>query len=326
MRQKNRFLNALVIYVIVAAVLITGASLLKNTDSFVDGSPAFGNKGSEAALVTIEGVIMSSGGEPSMFGGMSAASSMRLVKEIKELSDDPSVKGIIVRIDSPGGSAAASDEIWNALMAVPDKIPVVVSMGDVAASGGYYIASAGDFIYANPATLTGSIGVIFDTMDLSGLFDKLGIASNTLHAGEFKDIGSMSRPMTDSERKMMQAMLDQIHEQFIERVAAGRKAAGSKMEVDDVRKLATGMIYTGEQAKGNGLVDEIGGFEDAFTKLEDLCHEKLTLREPPPPNFWEMLMRGGISSNIPPVRYTDALSAFASMLFLNPLAANLSVR
>ena len=322
MRQKNRFINALVIYVLVAAMLITGASLLKNTDSYVDGSPAFGSRGAEAGLVTIEGVILASGGDPGMLGGSGGASSMRLVKEIKELSDNPSIKGIIVRIDSPGGSAAASDEIWSALRSVPDDIPVVISMGDVAASGGYYIASAGDCIFANPATLTGSIGVIFNMVDVSGLFEKLGISAVSLHAGEYKDIGSMSRPMTDAEKQMLQTMLNQIHEQFIARVAEGRN-----MSDDDVRKLATGMIYTGEQAKANKLVDEVGGFEDAFAELEKRCGgEKLTLREPPPPSFWDMLMRGGVTANVQPAGYIDALSAFASMLFLNPLAANLSVR
>jgi protease IV len=328
MRRKNKFLTALIVYVLVAIVLIMGASLVKTSNSFVDGSPAFGGSVNEAALITIEGIITSSGGGGGMFGGAGSPGSMALVEEIKDDAADDSIKGIIVRVDSPGGSAAASDEIWNALRKAAEVKPVVVSMGDVAASGGYYISTAGDFIYANPSTLTGSIGVIFDVMEYSGLFDKLGIKSNTIHAGEFKDIGSPTRPMTDKERQLLQALLDQVHEQFISRVIQGREG---KMSEEEVRKYATGMIFTGEQAKAIHLVDEVGGFEDAFAKLEELCGNKnLELREKPPMTFWDFLMSGGkVSTPVPSMDalgFVHPLARLASILYLSPLAANLTVR
>ena len=309
-------MQALLIYALVVAALIAIASMMNaNRPVTAASSGQKGARGAQAALVRVEGVIVSSGGDSGMFGGSSGASSYRIVRDLKKYAEDDSIAGIIIRIDSPGGSAAASDEIWNAVYKARMAKPVVVSMGDVAASGGYYVASAAEVIYANPATLTGSIGVIYDSLELSGLFEKLGISSNTIHAGEFKDIGSISRPMTGDERSMIQALLDQVHEQFIERVSEGRE-----MELDEVKPLATGMIYTGEQAKENGLVDELGGFEDAFAKLEELTGKKLSLREPKMPTFWDFMMgaESGVTSVMPRLRQ-HPLELVAQSLFLNTL-------
>ncbi|MCD6120068.1 signal peptide peptidase SppA [bacterium] len=321
MRSRNKIFQALLVFVIVAAALVTGASLLKSSGSFADGRPRFGSNGSEAALIKINGIITSSGGDSGIFGGASVASSMRLVKDIKEYAEDDSIAGIIVRVDSPGGSAAASDEIWHALRKASDAKPVVISMGDVAASGGYYVSTAGDYLFANPSTLTGSIGVIFDMIEYSGLFEKLGITSNTLHAGEYKDIGSYSRPMTDEERTMLQKLLDQVHEQFIAKVAEGRG-----MEIEEVRKLATGMIFTGEQAADNGLVDDLGGFEDAFAKLEELCGEELVMREPPPPSFWDFFSGGfDYSAQLYNSGPGSPLESLAAKLYLSSLAVRMKI-
>lgn len=304
------------IYALVVVALIAVASMLNTGESAAGARlPSIpGAKGAQAALVRIEGVIVSSGGESGMFGGSSGASSFKIVKDLKKYAEDDSIAGILIRIDSPGGSAAASDEIWNAVTKASEVKPVVVSMGDVAASGGYYVASAADVIYANPSTLTGSIGVIFDMLEMSGLFEKLGIKSNTIHAGEFKDIGSISRPMKDNERAMIQKLLDDVHMQFIERVSLGRE-----MDIDEVKKLANGMIYTGEQAKEYGLVDEVGGFEDAFAKLEELTGKKLALREPKAPTFWDFMMGAETGSvNLLP-KMKHPLEIVAQTLYLNTL-------
>jgi protease-4 len=139
-------------------------------------------------------------------------------------------------------------------------------MGDVAASGGYYIASIADEIYANPATLTGSIGVIFDLLNYEGLFNILGLSANTITAGEFKDIGSPTRPMTDEERQMLQDMLNQVHQQFKDAVKEGR--GFTDQEINDI---ATGMIFNGEDALRLKLIDKLGGLNDALDRAAELA-------------------------------------------------------
>lgn len=315
MHRKPRFLRALVIFLVVCGILVTGTALMRTKGSSALGSSSFGKK-AEAALINIEGIITGSSGDSGPFGGITGASSMRIVQDLKDYTEDDSIKGIIIRIDSPGGSAAASDEIWNAISKATESKPVVVSMGDVAASGGYYVASAATYIYANPSTLTGSIGVIFDLMEFSGLFEKIGIGSNTIIAGKHKDIGSSSRPMTNEERELLQELLDQVHNQFIERVATGRG-----MDVEDVREIATGMIYTGERAVELGLVDEVGGFEDAFAELEERTGETLTLREPPEPSFWDFLMGTELTFPVDLSLLDLPVSNIAATLYLNTLLA-----
>jgi protease-4 len=170
----------------------------------------------------------------------------------------PSVKAIVVRVDSPGGGVAASQEIYDAIVRVKATKPVVASLGGVAASGGYYIASACDAIVANPGTLTGSIGVIMEMGNVQELLQKIGVQAEILKAGEYKDMGSPARPLTDQERAIFQKMIDSVHTQFITAVAAGRK-----MDTSKVRALADGRIYSGEQAQAIGLVDTLGGLREA---------------------------------------------------------------
>lgn len=219
------------------------------------------------ALIYIEGTIV---GESSSGGGFLSgitASSVEIVNLLEQARKDPRVKGILLRIDSPGGSAAASQEIYNEIKRVRKEKPVVVSMGDMAASGGYYVASSADYIFANPATITGSIGVIFSLIEMSDLMRKLGITDQTLKAGQFKDIGSTFRKMTEQEKNLLQEMLNQVHAQFIKAVAEGRE-----MEEEKVRKLATGIVMTGEQALREGLIDELGGLEKAKAKARELAN------------------------------------------------------
>lgn len=178
---------------------------------------------------------------------------------------DASVKAVVLRIESPGGSAAASQEIANEIRRFKEKTgkPVVVSMGDVAASGGYYISAYADKIVANPATLTGSIGVISELIYIEGLLKKLGLDMEIIKAGEHKDMGI--RPLTDEERQIMQAITDDLYEQFVSAVAEGRK-----LPVAKVKALATGQLYTGDQALALGLIDKLGDLDTAIELAAEL--------------------------------------------------------
>lgn len=211
------------------------------------------------SLVYIEGVI--SGGQS--IGGLlsdQTAASETLMEQLRLAGEDPNTKVVLIRINSPGGSAPAAQEIGDQIDALRKQgKKVVVSMGDTAASGGYWLAAKADKIIANPATMTGSIGVIMETQNMQGLYDKLGIKNDPIKSAPMKDIGSSSRTMTPEERKVLQGMVDDIYNQFVEVVAKGRK-----MPVTKVRALADGRIFTGRQAKKLGLVDELGNFNYAI--------------------------------------------------------------
>ena len=189
------------------------------------------------------------------------------LKQIKSYVDNSSVKALVVRVDSPGGSVAASQELYEELRRAKDKgKKVVVSMGAVAASGGYYVACAADEIYANPGTITGSIGVIAEFPNVEGLMDKIGIRLETLKTGKFKDTGSAFRPMTEEEQNLLQDMLMDVYEQFVEAVAESRK-----MPVDDVKKYADGRIFSGRQALEYGFIDALGTQSDAIRRAGQLA-------------------------------------------------------
>ncbi len=180
------------------------------------------------------------------------------VEALEDLADRPSIAAVVVRIDSPGGAVAPSQEMYAAVRRLAGRKPVVASLGSVAASGGYYVASAADVIVANPGTLTGSIGVILSVANVSGLLEKLGVQADVLKAGARKDMGSPFRPLGEEDRAIFQEMLDQVHTQFIDAVASGRH-----MDAARARGIADGRIFTGQQARDLGLVDELGGLEDA---------------------------------------------------------------
>lgn len=186
------------------------------------------------------------------------------VETLAELQDDGSVAAVIVRIDSPGGAVAPSQEMYDAVLRLREQKPVVASLGSVAASGGYYVASAADRIVANPGTLTGSIGVIMQLTNLEGLLGKVGVRAEIVTAGSQKDMGSPFRALTDSERAIFQAMADQVHTQFIDAVAAGRG-----LTPDAMGRVSSGRTFTGEQAQELGLVDELGGLHEAIRAAAD---------------------------------------------------------
>jgi len=197
------------------------------------------------AMVKIEGILLSS---------------EHVVEELNDYADDSSVKAIVIRIDSPGGGVVASQEIYNAVKnAKKEGKKIIVSMGSVAASGGYYVAAAADKIVANPGTLTGSIGVKMEFANVEKLLEKIGVKGMVVKAGEFKDIGSPYRDMTAQEKKLLQDVIDDVHNQFIKAVAEGRNLPEA-----DVRAIADGRIFTGQQALTLKLVDQLGDLGDSI--------------------------------------------------------------
>jgi protease-4 len=204
------------------------------------------------AIVRVEGPILDS---------------YQTVEELKTFAENPLVKAIVVRIDSPGGGVAPSQEIYNAVKRVRKEKnkTVIASMGTVAASGGYYIAVATDRILANPGTLTGSIGVIMQLANFQELLEKIGVKNIVVKSGKFKDIGSPFRPMQDEDRKLLQSVMNDVHRQFIEVVAEGRS-----LDLAEVELLADGRVFTGQQAKSILLVDDIGDLHDAIKLAGEL--------------------------------------------------------
>lgn len=200
--------------------------------------------GEKVALVRVEGVILDS---------------QDIIDELKNYSKNSSIKAVVLRINSPGGAVAPAQEIYKEIIKLKTKKKVVVSMGSVAASGGYYIASAADRIIANAGTLTGSIGVIMEIPNFKGLMEKIGVETQIIKSGKHKDIASVFKSMTDEERKILQSVLDDVHDQFITAVSEGRD-----ISYEEIKKLADGRIFTGKMAKELGLVDALGNLEDAI--------------------------------------------------------------
>jgi protease-4 len=212
-----------------------------------------------------------------------------LVKLMRQVENDASIKGVILRIDSPGGDGIASDDILHQAKQLSAKKPVVISMSDLAASGGYFIAMTGDPVIAYPNTLTGSIGVFFGKVNLKGLFEKVGLETYTLKRGRFADIDSTTAPLNDEQRAKLRREIETFYKGFVDRVAAGRKKP-----YDMVEPLAQGRVWLGAQAKQNGLVDELGGLDRAIEMVRDRAKisssEKITLvTYPPKRSVWDVL-------------------------------------
>ena len=203
-------------------------------------------KGDKVAVLPITGVI---------------ADPDATIDQLKKFAKDGSVKAIVLRINSPGGGVGPSQEIYEEVRKLKGKKPVVASMGAVAASGGYYIACGAQKIYANPGTITGSIGVIMQFVNVKDLIEKIGVKGFAVKSGELKDTGTPLRDMTPEERQYLQGVIDNVFGQFVNAVAEGRK-----LEVEAVRKIADGRIFSGEQAKALGLVDVLGNQEDAVAE------------------------------------------------------------
>jgi len=231
-------------------VLFLGTIWVLMTAISEDGFPTGGSK---VAVVEIEGIIVD---------GTAA------VRELREHAENPSIKAVVLRVNSPGGVVAPTQEIFAAIQrARKAGKPVVATLGAVAASGGYYVAAAADRIYANPGTLTGSIGVVMQMANIEGLLKKVGVEYVVVKAGSYKDVGNFARTMSPEERKMLQALLDDVYSQFVGAVAEGRG-----LERSEVLAFAEGRIYSGQQALALKMVDEMGGFEDAVEAAGKLAN------------------------------------------------------
>ena len=217
--------------------------------------------GDAVGLIPVEGVIVS--GKPSGFAERGLAYSGQIADFIRKANENQAVKAIVLRVDSPGGSVVASNEIYRALRQV--EKPLVISMGELAASGGYYISCAADKIVANPDTLTGSIGVVAQIAHIHELMGKIGMEVTTIKSGPYKDEGSPFRKMTEEEKEIWQSIIDEAYQEFVEIVAEGRN-----LPEEEVRKLADGRIYTGRQAHKLALVDELGNFPRALELAAEL--------------------------------------------------------
>jgi protease-4 len=232
-------------------------ALVPRSDVGLDGDE-------KIAVVYAVGTITSGqdSGDPLQGGKTMGAETM--AETLDAVSKDDSIKGVVVRIDSPGGDAFASDEIWRRMNLLSEKKPVVFSMSDLAASGGYYLAMTGDSIVAEPGTLTGSIGIIYGKLNLKGLYDKLGIYKEIISRGPLSTLDSDYGPFSNAERERVRALIDDFYEEFIGKVAAARG-----MTPDEVDLVAQGRVWTGEQAVENGLVDELGGFNRALELVKE---------------------------------------------------------
>ena len=234
---------------LVIAGVLAGIFLLIGLLARFEGLPV--PRGARVAVLPISGVITESDAT---------------IEQLRKFAKDDSVKAIVIRINSPGGGVGPSQEIHEEVRKLKGKKPVVASMGALAASGGYYIACAADRIYANPGTITGSIGVIMQFVNVKELVEKIGVKGMTVKSGEFKDVGSPLREMSPAERSLLQAVIDNVHGQFIAAVAEGRQ-----IEPRDVRAIADGRIFSGEQALALKLVDAIGNQEDAVAEAGRLA-------------------------------------------------------
>lgn len=277
-KPKKSFGRTLLYFVLGLVILIVLSSVFGrylSEDGFDDGNGTI-------ALVEVSGAIMDS---------------KDIVRQISKYRRDDDIKAIILRIDSPGGAVGPSQEIYDEVLRVrADNKKIYASMGSVAASGGYYIAVAADRVFANPGTLTGSIGVIMAFSSAEKLMEKIGLEPQIVKSGKYKDVGSPSRKLTAEERIYMQRVVDDVHKQFIDAVAKGRN-----MSTLEARKLADGRIFTGRQAFELKMVDEMGGLEDAIAELGKAVGiegRPKVIWEAPPKGLMDWLMQSSIPKEL----------------------------
>ncbi len=244
MRKRRIIIGIIVIFILIGLV-----SLLSY---FLGEGYSRTGLGDRIAVVEINGIIKSSD---------------EIVRQLTEFGKDKNIKAIVLRIDSPGGAVGPSQEIYREVMKIKKQKPVVASIGTLGASGGYYIASGASKIVANEGTITGSIGVIIQFFNFQQLLGKIGVKGDVVKSGEYKDTGSPTRDMTKEERQLLQSVIDDVHNQFVEAVAKGRN-----LKKEDVLKIADGRIITGRYAKELKLIDELGNFNDAVELTKKLAN------------------------------------------------------
>jgi len=291
---------------IIVGIINTSVKTIKAEKNSSNFFKSFSSEGDKIALISIQGAI-SSDNSSSLLGEPDSAEGA--LKALEKAAEDKTVKGVIFRINSPGGTVAMSQEIYGTILRLREKKPVVVSMADVAASGGYYIASAANRIYADPGTLTGSIGVIMGTLNAQELMtQKLGVKSVVIKSGKFKDTGSMYRPMTGEEQTLLQNIVNSAYNQFLNAIIDGRIKRKDDYIIEKtvlteqiLKKYADGRIFTGEQAKDLGFVDKIGGLYEAKKDIRTMAKVSANFPVIPynkPTGFTEMLF-GGVESFMP---------------------------
>ena len=252
--------------------------------------PAPSNAKQRIAVMYAEGEIMPEAADQSY--SMTSFITEKMARELIKLKEDKAVKAVVIRVNSPGGSAYVSDQIWKQVKALKEEKPVVVSMGNVAASGGYYISCAANQIVAEPNTLTGSIGVFGMFPNMTGLFEKLDVASDVVKTHAFTDLGNIARPMTADEKVLVQGAVERNYRTFLARCAEGRG-----MSVEAIDAIGQGRVWTGEQALANGLVDRLGDLDTAIQVAADLADlsEYSVQTVSSSKNWWDKLLEEPLS-------------------------------
>jgi protease-4 len=272
MSKKTAIITAVVLFsltVLFALSVKIAATIIGSGDTTVTSKDGVG-------LIEVKGMILDS---------------RETIRQLRYFLKQDNVKAVVLRVDSPGGIVAPSQEINAEVKKFAAKKKIIVSMGSLAASGGYYISAPATMIYANPGTITASIGVILKLSNIEALMDKIGIKSYTLKTGKYKDSGSPLRQFSAEDRAMLQAVIDNTHEQFVRAVAEGRK-----LPIEDVRKIADGRILSGEQAKEHKLVDRLGTLQDAIEEAGRLAgisgEPELLLPPKKKINYLDLLVEG----------------------------------
>jgi protease-4 len=267
------------------------------------------------ALVYAEGTIVDGDGGESILGGSSGVGSATIRKALRRAGFDENVKAIVIRIDSPGGSAQASEVMWQAARAVAGKKPVIVSIGSMAASGGYYLASAGDYIYADPSAIVGSIGVVGGKFVMKGLYDKLGLSTDTFTKGRNAGLFSSNQPFDERQRRLVTNWMKNTYDQFTQRVMTTRTG-----KIKDIDQVARGRIFLARQAKELGMVDEIGGVQAAIAYAANKAGLQSGQYDvklvPTPRSLVEMLMGGAGADAETPIRPKVAIDVQGGELSL----------
>ena len=257
----------------------------------------------KVGVVAVDGVIMDA---------------KETVAQLDEFAKDDAIRAVVVRIDSPGGGVAASEEIYNAVRDLRKKKKVVASMGSIAASGGYFVACAAERIVANSGTITGSISAVMHFADAESLMKKVGVRTSVIKSGKFKDIGSPAREMTPEERQLLQSVVDDIYDHLLDVIAKDRR-----MKKDDLKPLADGRIFTGRQAKKLGLIDDLGDLQYAVSLAGTLAgvqgRPEVVYPAKKKATFWELVFQSAVSSAITELRSRE--SGMPGLYFITEPAA-----
>ncbi len=306
---------ALAILIVCIVSLFLGLLLPKkdtvSKEGAISGNKLFENienVGDRIALLNIEGAISSNLSNNTWTDDFSLETFLNTIEKIEK---DNKVKAVVIRINSPGGTVAASQDVYDAILRLREKKPVVASMADVAASGGYYIASAADYIVAQKGTMTGSIGVIFNFVDVAGLAEKLGVTSNVVKSGKYKDAGSLYRKMSQDEKELFQASVSDAYRQFVSAIEKGRverknrySEAIKPLTKETLQKYADGRVFLGDKAYELGFVDKIGSQYDAQILASKISGNAKILPLVPygRANSWKNFLMGIESRTLTPLK------------------------